>query len=66
MSDEYEPIQVTLSREQADDLLGHVVQRIAERAEQAFHEEYFDRDDENKGEALREIIKLAALAGDLL
>lgn len=61
-----DPIHVELTREQADDLLQHVVQRIAEKAGQAFYEDYFDRDDEAKAESLREVIKLAALAKDLL
>lgn len=69
---EHTPIPVTLTREQADALLEDVVERLWEEMNevQAWvehdHLSAFDTKDPRKMAALRNVVKLAKLAGDLL
>ncbi|TXH50923.1 MAG: hypothetical protein E6Q97_19410 [Desulfurellales bacterium] len=63
---EHTPIPVTLTREQANEMLEQVVERLAEELSEAQGKHGFDPDDPYKMTALRNVVNYAKLAGDLL
>lgn len=61
-----EPQVITVTREQANELLESIVERMAEDMAEVMHDHFFSPDDPAKMQALRQVVKWAALARDLL